>query len=120
MSEIDALLRVREGLASDRLRSAVETLGMLLEAHFSHEESSAMFTELPLEFPRFTREIEMLKRQHIEMLAEIGAIQSGAADSGQEELVGRLQDLLVTLDRHERVERELLQRAYTEDIASVD
>lgn len=120
MEEIDALLRVHSGRAADRLGAAVETLGMLLEAHFSHEEASSMFTELPLDLPRFAKDIDRLKEEHLEMLTEIRTIQRGISAVGQEEMASRLQDLLCTLERHERFERELLQRAYTEDVAPAD
>jgi penicillin amidase len=77
-------------------------------------------SELPLEMPRFANRIDALKNDHVEMMAEIRRI-ADLLDLRQSDIASiRLRALMVRLGLHEAAEMELLQRAYTEDIAPAD
>ena len=118
--EIDALLDDPSHTTTDRLRASVATLAMMLQAHFEYEERSPMYTELPLDMPRFANQIDALLNDHVEMLVEAREIAELLEERQVDLAAIRMRGLMVRLGLHEAAEMELLQRAHTEDIAPAD
>ncbi|MCH8043150.1 MAG: hemerythrin domain-containing protein [Planctomycetes bacterium] len=96
-----------------------------LELHFAHEEFGGYFSEVRDIAPRFSRQIDTLKQQHIEFLSTIDAI-GERLDRPSDSTTWRPAiaadfDLFVDVfQRHESEENELIQEALQRDVGTED
>ena len=109
----------RAGVPPARLRESLGTFATLLQAHFAHEEASYLFQELPLEFPRFAQDIDRLRKEHVDMLAELRLIADQISLTPLE-AAERFDAFSRIFEAHEHLETEILQRVHCEDIAPGD
>ncbi len=117
--EIDALLD--EGLLGiERLRVKVSTLAMLMATHFEWEERSSLYTDFAEDHPRFARQIDVLKDEHIDMLLEVRSLAEGIGLDHPDLTSLRMRALITKLGMHERAELAVLQKAHTEDLSPGD
>ena len=110
----------------DCLRERLEPLAALLEPHFDGEEASALYREVPVEFPRFASQLDRLFEEHKTLVNDVKGILEGTrsgtdpVQAQARELTLRTKMLLFTLKRHESEENEILQKAYWDDLAAGD
>jgi len=102
----DLELLIRRGRL-DELRGAAESFAGLLEAHFSLEEMSPMFTSIAAENAAVGAKVDLLLNEHGEMRAEVHALLAS------DDLAARLMALTKKLDAHEKVELALLEHAFS-------
>lgn len=91
----------------------VRELVELLTAHFAREESASLLADHPVRFARFAKALEHLAVDHNDILNELRFLLENPPDSPSEDA---LRSVLEKLERHEAAEREILQRAYSEDL----
>jgi hypothetical protein len=111
---------------TETLSATLDELCLFLRSHFQREESSPIFVEVPLQFPRFARNIDRLLGEHESFVEDIERIIDDLARSGElseprkQEICCRTRLLIASLRRHESEENEIMQRAYCEDIGACD
>lgn len=115
LDQIEALLRMQGGLASDRLQNAVKELTELLKRHFAFEERSPLYLEVPLDFPRFAPRLQELDQEHKTFIGELDHL-STLIHQKHESVFIKFHSLLRRLKAHEQSEREILQLAFNQDI----
>ncbi len=124
LGEIGQILSARQVPLEEVLRK-LSLLRNQLETHFQHEEAEGFFEQIADHAPRLAGRINNLCTEHVSMLEEIDglmeqAMQGDGSDGWWQFIAAAFHDLSKRLMEHERVENELLQRAYTDDIGSKD
>ena len=130
-AELRALLGQMSEILSARqvpLEEVVRKLSSLrdqLDSHFRHEESEGFFEQIADHAPRLAGRIKGLCSEHVNMLDDLDELleqvmQGDGSDGWWQFIAAAFHDLSKRLMEHERVENELLQRAYTDDIGSKD
>lgn len=111
-----------------RVEDIAKLLGVLrtdLEAHFAQEEVGGFFREAVERQPWLFERIEKLRLDH-HWMREAAAALVDAAEHPQPALAWwpdverRFQELAERLKRHERLEIDLLQEAWTDDMGTKD
>jgi hypothetical protein len=116
--ELDQLLD--DWREPSRLSASIAAFAMILQAHFEHEERSYLFNGFVEDYPRFAHQLEALKEEHIEMMAEIRSISAELLELPREVVALRMRALMARLGLHESREIDLLQHAHTDDLAPGD
>jgi hypothetical protein len=70
--------------------------------------------------PRFARQIDLLRGEHAEMLAEVCSIVEEMEELHPDVVAMRIRALMTRLGLHESHEIDLLQHAHTDDIPMLD
>lgn len=108
------------------LRRMLEPLVAVLKPHFSGEETSPLYRDVPIESPRFAPSLDRLFGEHEAIVDELTAISREACGTTEppaaqiRELTLRTKRMIFTLKRHESEENEILQQAYWDDLAASD
>jgi hypothetical protein len=119
LSDLSEALHVTSCTERDaRIASRLEALEHQLAAHFDAEERSGLFGPFLEAFPRFSRPLERLRREHPAILAQTRALREACARG--EDAARRVRALVASIRRHEAEETEILHRAYCEDIGPHD
>lgn len=93
-----------------------------LQRHFALEEQGGYMREVRERRPNWSDRIDELRRQHAQMLVDVGALVDEADELVQrtEEWQGKFEQLLAALSQHEQAENEIVQKAYQQDIGDKD
>lgn len=106
-----------------RLSGDLLQLRELLERHFEREEDGGLFDDLQARLPAKDIVLDALKGEHGDFLDDVDEL-LGRLEAVSFESFGPIrQDLgrfLDTYQEHERVENELLQKAYNLDLGAPD
>jgi hypothetical protein len=111
----------REGHWLGALLSVLPNLADTLEAHFSAEKDTSLYTELPVKCPEFAVKLNGLLAEHDRILDSARSLigEAGALREPRiyelRELNARAQVLLATIRRHEAEENEIIMRAHWEE-----
>ena len=115
-----------EGRWADCLRGSLNDLAAGLREHFTDEEESCLFQDVPLAFPQFATCIAELRSEHASFLSSLESALGEARHlvrcprAESRELRERVRVLIATLRRHEAQENEILWRAYWDDAGGGD
>ncbi len=104
------------GAAETEARAELAAFRRQLLDHFAHEEEQGVLDLAAATAPRFADRLEELRAQHDEFRACADALVNEAAGDAWEGLRQRFAALRGDLLEHERVENEMMQRAYLEDL----
>jgi hypothetical protein len=111
---------------TDCLREQLAPLVTILEPHFADEETSPLYTDVPVESPRFAPSLDRLFGEHGAIVEELRSIAreasgtTGPPAAQIRELTLRTRRMIFTLKRHESEENEILQQAYWDDLSAAD
>ncbi len=105
-----------DGAAETESRAALSVFRRQLVDHFAHEEEGGLLDLAAATAPRLADRIEGLRAQHDELRARVDALVDEAAADAWERLAERFAALRGDLLEHERVENEMMQSAYLEDL----
>ena len=103
----------------------IQQLHDQVDVHFQAEEASDCFPDLVSNAPRVSERVAILLAEHGELRAEIHQIvqdavhRQGTAEDW-DQLATVVQEFTAKLLSHERVENELVQEVFTDDIGSKD
>jgi len=122
--------RVRTALARRRMESGalarlfVELVRMV-ERHFEHEEEGGYYNDVVEHAPHFSADVERLKQQHNSLLESLKKISRLAASGDGSAPWWRtmrvdFHEFVCCCDKHEALENDIVQRAYTQDIGEQD
>lgn len=124
LDALDRLLSWRDGLGSARweadLRGWVQQMYPRLREHYRLEERSPLYTSFIEEFPRFAGELERLRAEHQALNGELGELAARVEVELSPGVVQRLAAFAGRLRRHDALERDLMGRAYVEDLGGAD
>jgi len=103
----------------------VAELSTHLRAHFAIEEDGGFMTPVLEERPNAVDTVDRLKGEHEEILDQCDEIQrilqSSSASSDQVDgICERLRSLIEQLHEHERLEDELIQSVFVDDMGTKD
>ena len=108
------------------LSSRLVVLHDRLFRHFREEEKNGAFDEILRQYPRASRQIRKLSKEHGTIIGSLRELTTDAMlySEGKEpedpKLRIRLLALLNELDRHERIETDLIQRLVYQDLGAGD
>ncbi|MEQ8847744.1 hemerythrin domain-containing protein [Botrimarina sp.] len=110
---------------ADAVRDLASELTDELAEHFRHEEDGGYFTDALRKAPQLAPAARDLVAQHGPLMESAEALNSMAqsgveSDAWWDRIEGDLDVFSQQLRRHEAGERDLLQRAYNEDIGTKD
>ena len=108
-----------------KLGARLEHLAPRLEQHFSHEESSGFFDDVPAALPTATTASRHLLDEHGELLSRVRALRDEtrlpvSGTGSLQALAERLRGWLADLAHHEERENELLLEAIEGETAAQD
>ena len=101
-------------------------LAGILKDHFRGEEESALYRDVPVDFPLFADTIERLFNEHYDIFREVESLIQAAHTVGKsfagdiKELSTRTRRIIFALRRHEAEENEILHKAYWDDLGGGD
>jgi hypothetical protein len=116
----------REGRWIGRLAGKLPTLAGSLRAHFAEERGGALYQDIPLKHPRFSRQLERLAAEHGRILETVEALIRAAETLRLAEIHelreynARLQLLIANIRRHEAEENELIVSALWDEVGTGD
>jgi len=116
----------REPGWGDSVRDSLSSLHSHLKNHFAFEEFGGFMEEVLHALPSLSRQVERLRADHERMLADLGRVSSIAEECATatgpppRELCEEVHRFLEMLRRHENEENNLVQRAFLDDLGTVD
>lgn len=92
--------------------------------HFAHEENDGFFEQVADRAPRLKYEADLLKREHVEMLADLtqidGRLHEDPSVDGLRKAGADLRAFMHRFAEHEEGEDQILQEAFDRDVGSMD
>jgi hemerythrin-like domain-containing protein len=124
LSEVGAMF-TQKSLPIKDLGGKLQQLDDQVNVHFHAEEASECFPELVSNSPRVSDRVMTLLAEHGELRVEIhdlvhDSLRSDGTDDDWRRLAAAFEQFAAKLLSHERVENELVQEVFTDDIGSKD
>jgi len=97
-----------------------------LTKHFDLEEEGGFMEDLVARAPHHARQVDELEHEHEDIAVGLGAIADALKGMNEHTMSGlpavrqRIREVLEVLHRHEEAERDLIQKAYFQDIGVGD
>ena len=116
----------REQGWGESVRDSLSSLQSHLKNHFAFEEFGGFMEEVVHALPSVSRQVERLRTDHERMLADLGRVSSIAGECAAvtgpppPNLCEEVHRFLEMLRQHENEENDLVQRAFLDDLGTVD